>query len=124
MHRETDGEVRYATTVEDGQVYVGSPEGRLVVGDLDRVVELAGGPAWTVEYTDRQKRRHPDLDTADEGLTVDVTDVLREMTHDRSFVETLRAQPTEAPTDDPRSVAPRVGLFVGRLVSNLQYGID
>jgi len=93
------------------------------VGDADRIVELVGGPAWTIEYSNRQKRRYPDLDTSDEGLTVDVLDVLLASTHDAAFVEMLRAQPTD-PADGADGVPPRVGLFVGRLLSNLQYGID
>lgn len=121
-HERPDGD-RFATFLEDGTVYVGAPEGRIEVGEADRVVELAGGPAWTIEYSERQKRRYPEMDTADEGLTVDVLDVALSSTHDRAFVETLRAQPAE-PTGDEEGVSPRMGLFVGRLLSNLQYGID
>lgn len=120
--RGRPGTERYATTVEEGTVYVGTPGGRVAVGDADRIVELVGGPAWTIEYSARQKRRYPDLDTADEGLTVDVLDVMLATTHDRAFVETLRAQPADPAEGD--GVSPRVGLFVGRLLSNLQYGID
>lgn len=116
------GGPRFETVVEDGTVYVGAPDGRVEVGSVDAVVDLVGGPAWEIEYTERQKRRYPGLDTADEGLIVDVVDVMQATTHDRAFVETLAAQPTapEARTE----VSPRVGLFVGRLLSNLQYGID
>lgn len=112
---------RYETVIEDGYVYVGSDSGRVGVGDVETVVDLVGGPAWTIEYTNRQKRRYPDLDTSDEGLTVDVIDVMHAMTYDRSFVETLEAQP---PSDDTEDVPPRIGLFVGRLLANLQYGIE
>lgn len=113
---------RFETVVEEGTVYVGSPEGRVEVGSVSAILDLVGGPAWEITYTERQKRRYPDLDTADEGLVVDVTDVMRALTHDRAFVETLAAQPTvpEARTE----VSPRVGLFVGRLMSDLQYGIE
>jgi hypothetical protein len=113
---------RFETVIDDGTVYVGAPDGRVKVGSVSAVLDLVGGPAWEIEYTERQKRRYPDLDTSDEGLVVDVTDVMRATTHDRAFVETLAAQPTvpEARTE----VSPRVGLFVGRLMSDLQYGID
>jgi len=114
-------DARYETIVEDGHVYVGSEDGPIAVGDVETVLDLVGGPAWTIEYTDRQKRRYPDLDTSDEGLTVDVVDVMNAMTHDGSFVETIGAQPRSAESD---GVSPRTGTFVGRLLANLQYGID
>jgi len=114
---------RYGTTVEEGTVYVGTPDRRVEVGDLDRVLDQVGGPAWRVEYPETQKRRHPDLDTSDEGLVVDVTDVVSAMTLDRSFVETLAAQPRQAHGSDD-APSPRLGMFVGRLMSDLQYGID
>jgi len=100
-------------------VYVGTPDRRVEVGDLDRVLDQVGGPAWRVEYPD--ERRH-DLDTSDEGLVVDVAAVISAMTLDRSFVETLAAQPRGRGSDDAPS--PRLGMFVGRLMSDLQYGVD
>ncbi len=115
--------MRYETTVENGTVFVGTDDGRVEVGDVDSVVDLVGGHAWTIEYTERQKREYPDLDTSDEGLTVDVVDVMNAMTHDQAFVRTLEAQPP-MPVPEDGGVSPRVGLFVGRLLSNLQYGID
>ena len=121
--RSRFGGTRFETVVEDGIVYVGAPEGRIRVGTVEELLDLTGGPAWEIEYTERQKRRYPDLDTADEGLVVDVVDVMQAMTHDRAFVETLAAQPTD-PETRTEGVSPRVGLFVGRLLSNLQYGID
>lgn len=111
---------RYATLVEDRAVYVQTGGGRLWVGDLDEIIDLVGGPAWTITYSDYQKQRHPDLDTSDEGLTVDVVDVMAAMTHDESFVESLRALPAEASED----VSPRLGLFVGRLLGDLQTGLE
>lgn len=113
--------MRYGTTVDGGRVYVQTPEGRLVVGDLQRIVDLAGGPAWTIEYSDWHRERYPDLDTSDEGLTVDVVDVIEAMTHDEAFVETLRAQPATAAAGD---VPPRTGLFVGKLMDSLQSGVE
>jgi hypothetical protein len=44
------------------------------------------------------------------------------MTHPEPFVEILRALPTEPAADD--EVSPRVGLFVGRLLENLQFGLE
>ena len=113
---------RYETAVEDGSVFVETPEGRLVVGDLDRVIDAVGGHAWTISYADWEREEYEDLDTADEGLTVDVVDMMEAMTHGESFVETLRAQPTDRHGDD--YLSPRLGLFVGKLLTNLEDGLD
>jgi hypothetical protein len=116
-------EQRYGTTVEDGTVYVDTPDRRVPVGEVERVLDHVGGSAWRVEYPQEQKRRYPDLDTSDEGLVVDVVDVINAMTLDRSFVETLAAQPdrTHGAGD---TMPPRLGMFVGRLMSDLQYGVN
>ena len=113
---------RYATIVEDGTIYVGTDEGRLTVGEVEVALEVVGGPSWTIEYSAEYKQRHPDTATADEGLTVDVVDMMRAMTHSERFVETLAAQPAE-PTDGD-DVSPRLGLFVGKLLENLESGVD
>ncbi len=123
MGRHAVSRERYGAIVEDGTVYVGTPDGRVEVSDLDRVFDQVGGPAWRVEYPEPERDRHPDLDTSDEGLVVDVVDAINTMTLDRSFVETLAAQPrqTHGADDAP---SPRLGMFVGRLMSDLRYGID
>lgn len=113
---------RYETVVDDGAVFVDTPEGRLLVGDLDRVIAAVGGHAWTISYADWEREEYEDLDTADEGLTVDVVDMMRAMTHSDSFVESLRAQPTEPQRED--DLSPRLGLFVGKLLANLENGLD
>lgn len=112
---------RYATSVDDGTVYVGSSDGHIEVGDVDAVVDLVGGPAWTIVYTDAEKERHPAMDTSDEGLTIDVVDVIHEMTHGEKFVQTLAAQPAESQID--AGTPPRLGLFVGKLLENLENGV-
>lgn len=114
--------VRYETVIVDETVFVTDGEDRLAVGDLDRIVEAVGGPAWTITYSEYEKTRYTDLDTADEGLTVDVVDTINAMTFDEGFVETLRAQPPH-PVADEEEMSPRMGLFVGRLFENLEYGV-
>jgi len=118
---------RYETVVEDGTVFVHTGEGRLEVGDLQAILDLVGGPAWTISYTEREKERYPPHVTADEGLTVDVVDAINAMTFGDGFVDTLAAQPAEpvarAEGPDDGAVAPRTGLFVGRLLENLEYGL-
>ena len=113
---------RRAVYVDDGKVTVETADGPLPVGDLEAIVGLVGGPAWTISYTDAQRRRHPDLDTSDEGITVDVVDVIHDMALDESIVEALASLPAETGPDDV--VSPRTGLFVGRLLGNLETGLD
>jgi hypothetical protein len=114
--------MRYTTQVEDGTIYVGTEEGRLEVGDVDAALDVVGGPSWTIGYSEEYTRRHPEADTSDEGLTVDVVDVTQAMTHSERFVETLAAQPTDPPDSD--DISPRLGLFVGKLLENLESGLD
>ncbi|MFB6152487.1 MAG: hypothetical protein ABEJ40_11840 [Haloarculaceae archaeon] len=118
---------RYETFVEDGTVYVGAPDGRLEVGDLDVVLSAVGGPSWTITYSDEEKRHYADMDTSDEGLTVDVVDMMHTMTFGERFVETMAAHPTETAGDGPHAddaISPRMGLFVGKLLDNLENGVD
>lgn len=112
---------RYETSVEDGTVYVGSSDGHVEVGEVAEILDLVGGPAWTISYTAAEKERYPAMDTSDEGLTIDVVDVIHAMTHGEKFVRTLAAQPTESPTEEGTS--PRLGLFVGKLLENLENGV-
>jgi hypothetical protein len=113
---------RYGTVVDDGDVFVRTREGRLRVGALEEIVSLAGGPAWEISYTERQKRRYPDLDTSDEGLVVDVVDIVNAMVLDDGFLDALETLPAEA--DGEADVAPRTGLFVGRLLGYLETGLE
>lgn len=114
---------RYPLTVEDGVVYVQADVGLIEVGDVRTIVDIVGGHAWTITYDDWEKRHHPGLDTSDEGLTVDVVDTIESMTLGEGFVKTLRSQPVQVLTDQPDVVPPRLGLFVGRLIENLEYGV-
>ncbi|MEF8776635.1 MAG: hypothetical protein V5A43_09070 [Haloarculaceae archaeon] len=112
---------RYETHVEDGTVYVGTDDGLLEVGSVDAVLSIVGGPSWRITYSDEVKRRHPGRDTSDEGLVVDVVDMMQAMTHSERFVETLAAQPADTRGED--EVSPRLGLFVGKLLENLDGGV-
>ncbi|SDE82043.1 hypothetical protein [Halorientalis regularis] len=127
---------RHETTVEDRTVYVETGDGRLEVGALDRIIDAVGGHAWTIEYSDWEKEYYDDLDTSDEGMIVDVVDMMEAMTHGESFVEMLRTHPSESPTrtagegdgeaetDNGTDLSPRMGLFVGKLLENLESGLD
>jgi len=113
---------RYETFVEDGIVYVGSSDGPLEIASVEDVLDAVGGPAWTITYSDAEKERYAGMDTSDEGLVVDVVDMLHAMTHSERFVETLAAHPTAVPADD--TISPRAGLFVGKLLENLENGVS
>ncbi|PSP27197.1 hypothetical protein BRC65_07325 [Halobacteriales archaeon QH_2_65_14] len=113
--------VRYETYVKDGRIYVGTDNGPLEVGDVDSAIETVGGPSWTIRYSEEAKERHPDMDISDEGLTVDVVDMINAMTHSERFVETLAAQPAEP--NDGDEISPRLGLFAGKLLENLESGV-
>jgi hypothetical protein len=115
---------RYPTFVEDGIVYVGFEDDPVKIGPVDEIVDLVGGPAWTIEYSRAEKERHPGIDTSDEGLTVDVVDMLQTMTHGERFVGTLEAHPATVQTDEEGAIPPRMGLFVGKLLENLETGLD
>lgn len=131
---------RHETTVEDDIVYVEADDGRVEVGALDRIVDAVGGHAWTIEYSDWEKEYYDDLDTSDEGMIVDVVDMTEALTHGESFVEMLRTHPSELPAatasegdsegeadgeaDDETDLSPRMGLFVGKLLENLESGLD
>ncbi|WP_299263825.1 hypothetical protein [Halorientalis sp.] len=116
---------RHETTVEDGTVYVETDDGQLEVGALDRIVDAVGGHAWTIEYSDWEREYYDDLDTSDEGMIVDVVDMTEAMTHGESFVEMLRTHPSEpaATTTERSALSPRMGLFVGKLLENLESGL-
>lgn len=113
--------VRAETVIADGQVYVRTVDGRLRVGALEDIVALVGGPAWEITYTERQRRRYPDLDTSDEGLVVDVVDIVNAMVLEEGFVDALATLPADPVRE--ADVAPRTGLFVGRLLGHLETGL-
>lgn len=113
---------RFDTVIEENTIYVGSPDGLVEVGDLDQALAVIGGASWEITYSDELKERHPEVDTSDEGLIVDTVDIMNAMTHSRRFVETLSALPRE-PTDGD-DVSPRMGLFIGKVLENLESGVS
>jgi len=115
---------QYETSVEDGTVYIETAEGDLEVGQLDTIIDTVGGHAWRIEYSDWEREYYEDLDTSDEGLIVDVVDMMEAMTHSEPFVETLRAHPAEVQAGVDDQLSPRLGLFVGKLLENLETGVE
>jgi hypothetical protein len=113
---------RYRTRLQDGVVYIGGGKDALWVGELTDILALVGGPAWTITYSERQKHRYPDLDTADEGLTIDIVDFINDMQVEASFCDILARLPTQKQHQD--GVSPRTGLFTGRLLEELETGLE
>jgi len=113
---------RYETHLDDDTIYVGTADGPLEVGDVETALEVLGGPSWEIRYSAEFKERHPAVDTSDEGLIVDIVDIMNAMTHSERFVETLAAQPLEVEDDD--EISPRLGLFLGKLLENLESGVS
>ncbi|MDG5774935.1 hypothetical protein VB773_15770 [Haloarculaceae archaeon H-GB2-1] len=101
---------------------VETADGRLEIGAVETILSAVGGPAWTIQYTGAEKQRYPTMDTSDEGLTVDVVDMIASMEHSERFVSMLSAQPKTIP--DGGDLSPRTGLFVGKLLENLENGIS
>jgi hypothetical protein len=113
---------RHQIRLHDATVYVGTGEEAIWVGDIAVIRTLIGGAAWTITYTDRQKARYPDLDTSDEGLTIDIVDFINDMEIEAAFREILAELPVEKQHAD--GVPPRTGLFTGRLLEELETGLD
>lgn len=114
--------VRHIALVENGEVYIEADNDRIWVGELEVIVRVVGGPAWTITYSEAQKNQYPDLDTSDEGLTVDVVDMVHDMTVDASFVTSLQRLPATPGREG--ELSPRTGLFVGHLLGYLETGLD
>lgn len=115
--------MRYGTHVRDGTVYVATGNGDLPVGSYDAVVEAVGGPSWTISYSPWVREHYPDLDTDDEGITLNVRDFVESLTHDERFIDALAACP-DRPVNSEDPLSPRLGLFVGRLVQRLERGLE
>ena len=115
--------MRYGTIVRAGTVYVDTPDGDLAVGSYEALVRSVGGPSWTISYSPWVRERYPDLETDDEGITLDVRDFVESLTHDERFVDALAACPNR-PVNAEDPLSPRLGLFVGRLVQRLERGLE
>lgn len=112
---------RYGPVVVDGTIIVETETETIEIGDEEIVLTTLGGPAWTITYSEWEKHQYPTLDTSDEGITLDVVDVIHTMTFDESFVKALRALPAASSADE--TISPRLGLFLGRLLENLAHGV-
>lgn len=113
---------RHQIRLQDGGVYVGTGSDAIWVGDISEIRALLGGSAWTITYSDRQKARYPNLDTSDEGLTIDIVDFINGMEIKSSFRKILADLPVEK--HHPDGVPPRTGLFIGRLLEELETGLE
>ena len=100
---------RHETTIEDETLYVeDGAGGRLEVGTLADVYELAGGETYDIEYDERHAAYFDWVDADDHGvMTIDVREALSEMTYPPAFVEKLTERsldPVEGDTFPERTV--------------------
>ena len=90
---------RYQTRVDDGTFLIESEDGWIEVGEMDDIIDLVGGPTYTVTYGKRE-RTVSWLDTDEDGsFSFDVRETLTEITFDREFVMHLSRVPADE-TDD------------------------
>lgn len=113
---------RHQTRLHDGGIYIGTGDNAVWVGDIADIRALIGGSAWTITYSERQKARYPNLDTSDEGLTIDIVDFINDMEIETTFRDILAELPVEKQHED--DVPPRTGLFTGRLLEELETGLE
>jgi|TARA_B110000116_G_C16693580_1_gene516374 hypothetical protein len=113
---------RYRAIVDRDIVYIEVDVGRVKVGPLSTMIDIIGSPSWTIRY-DEFDRARMDIDTSDEGLTIDVRDTIEAMTFSGKFLKTLKSQPEIIQGWGNEAVSPRLGLFMGRLLENLEYGV-
>lgn len=87
---------RYETKIEDGTLYVDTPEGGwLEIGPVDGVVDLLGGETYVLEYTEEQASAAW-LNTDDDAtLTIDIRETLDRMSYDEEFVTNLSNCPVD-----------------------------
>ncbi len=93
---------RFDTRIDDGYLYIETPEGELEVGAMDDVVELLG-ETYTLEYDD-EARAAAWLNTEPDGtITFDVRETLAGMDFDEAFVKRVAGWSTaETPDGYPR----------------------
>lgn len=102
---------RYETKIDDGILYVESPEGGwLSIGAMSDIYELVGGQEYEIEYDERHAAYFDWLSTDRDGImTIDVREALAGMSYPGTFVEQLAARDEEAPT--PGSPPERTTYF-------------
>lgn len=88
---------RYATTIEDGTVYIEGDDGPIEVGSLADIFDIVGSETYTIEYDQQKATAYDWLGTDDEGaLSFDVRETIEEMTYPGEFVDTLREKPLDS----------------------------
>jgi len=88
---------RYATTIEDGTVYIEGDDGPIEVGPLAGIFDIVGGETYTIEYDQQKAAAYDWLGTDDGGqLSFDVEETIAEMTYPEEFVDTLQEKPLNA----------------------------
>jgi hypothetical protein len=111
---------RYETHIEDGIVYVDADIGRVEVGPFQDLINRFG-EQYEIEYRDWEKERY-DVSFADEGMTIDLRETVKAMTHSEDTVQWLREKSTEAKPDSFFDGGRRMALFSGFVSEALDNG--
>jgi len=104
---------RYATTIEDGTVFVETVEEDVEIGNLADIFDIVGGEEYTIEYDETEAAYYDWLDTGPGGtLSFDVRETIEEMTYPPEFVEELRERSLEVRDGYPERTAYFAELLV------------
>jgi len=111
---------RYETHIEDDTVYVDADIGRIEVGPYGDLINRFG-EEYEIEYRDWEKERY-DVSFADEGMTIQLREIVEAMTHSEDTVQWLREKSTEANPDGFFDGGQRMALFAGFVSEALDNG--
>lgn len=87
---------RYGTVIEDGILSLESGEDRLVIGEIDHIVDLIGGETYTISYDSDYSQTVDWLDLEDDNtLSFDVRETIDDVDFPEPFVSELAAREAE-----------------------------
>lgn len=80
---------RFESKIDDGTLYVESPNGWIEVGAVDDIVDLVGGETYTIEYGDYAQAVDW-VDTDEEGrMSFDVVETIESFSFQEDFIAQL-----------------------------------
>ncbi|WP_435156414.1 hypothetical protein [Haladaptatus sp. DFWS20] len=81
---------RYETRIDDGVLFVDSPDGWLKVGTLDDIVALMGGETYTISYETEHAQHAEWLNLDETGeFSIPIRKTVVTMDHPRAVVSSL-----------------------------------
>ena len=91
---------RFESKIDDGTLYVESPDDWIEVGTVEDIVELVGGETYTIEYDDYAQAVDW-VDTDEEGrLSFDVVETIEEFSFQEEFIVQLADVDLDAEDED------------------------